>query len=134
MTRRLWKPGPEADHTGPVHLSMNDYWIHRRRDVPRVARVGLRLRRGWPTTGGAVGLWMATFNGGRRQVSVSIWQDAEDLRRFVTSPEHQHVMRTFRDTGALITTAWPMSKFDRDSSWRHAHDRLMGRVEGVRHH
>jgi hypothetical protein len=43
-------------------------------------------------------------------------------------------MRSFRDTGALITTAWAMSAFDRESSWQQALDRLTGRVAGVRHH
>jgi hypothetical protein len=132
--RRLWKAGPDARPAGPVHVSMNDYWLPRRRDILPVARAGLRLRRRWPSTGGAVGLWMATFNGGRRQVSVSIWLDPDDLKCFVQSAAHQDVMRTFRETGDLITTTWAMREFDRESSWQQAQDRLMGRVEGVPHH
>jgi hypothetical protein len=52
---------------------MNDYLIHRLRDIPRVAWEGLRLRHRWPETEGALGLWFAVLSGGRRQVSVSAW-------------------------------------------------------------
>src|SRR5262245_25140034 len=92
-TTRLWKPGAEPSAPGPVHVSMNDYWIHRRRDIPRVAWEGMRFRRSWPTTEGAIGLWFATANLGHRQISISIWRSAEDLRRFVRSPRHLRIMR-----------------------------------------
>jgi hypothetical protein len=130
----LWKRGSLAPGTGPVHVSMNDYLIHRLRDVPRVAREGLRLRRRWPETEGALGLWMASFRLGRRQVSVSIWRAPEDLRRFVRSDEHVRIMSAFKDAGALHTNAWTAERFDPALIWRQALDRLAGRVEGVRHH
>jgi hypothetical protein len=128
----LWKTGrPDAAH-GAVHVSMNDYLIHRLRDVPRVAREGLRLRR--PEIDGALGLWMAAFRAGRRQVSISVWRTPEDLRRFVQSAEHVRIMREFRSAGALHTVAWTAERFDRALIWRQAADRLAGRVPGVPHH
>ena len=63
----IWKTGSLAPRSGPVHVSMNDYLIHRFRDVPRVARAGFRLRRRWHRTEGALGLWFASFRAGRRR-------------------------------------------------------------------
>jgi len=134
MGPALWKDGPLAPGSGPVHVSMNDYLIHRLRDIPRVALEGMRLRRAWPETAGALGLWFLTLRGGRRQVSISIWRSPEDLREFVRSPEHLRIMREHRDTGALFTNAWTAERFDRSLIRRQANDRLAGRVEGVPHH
>jgi hypothetical protein len=130
----IWKVGSREPTAGPVHVSMNDYLIHRFRDIPRVAREGLRLRRNWPETEGALGLWFAWFSGGRRQVSISIWREAEDLKRFVRSPEHLRIMREYRTTGALYTNAWTAERFDPALIWKLGTDRLAGRVEGVPHH
>jgi hypothetical protein len=113
---------------------MNDYLIHRFRDVPRVAREGLQLRHDWPETEGALGLWFAALSCGRRQVSVSVWSSPEDLKRFVRSPTHLRIMREHRTTGALYTNAWTADRLDRALIWRQAVDRLMGRVAGIRHH
>jgi hypothetical protein len=113
---------------------MNDYLIHRWRDIPRVAREGMSLRRMWPETEGALGLWFAAFGSPRRQVSVSVWRSAEDLKRFVRSPEHLRIMRENRTTGALYTNAWRAERLDRGLIWRQAVDRLEGRVDGVPHH
>jgi hypothetical protein len=132
--QRVWKSGVALDSEAPVHVSMNDYLIHHWRSVPLVVREGLRLRRAWPRTEGALGLWMAAFAGGRRQVSISIWRDPKDLARFVRSPAHLRIMREFRDTGQLYTTAWSEERCDRDLIWQHAEDRLMGRVQGIPHH
>jgi hypothetical protein len=130
----IWRDGSRGSPDGPVHVSMNDYLIHRRRDIPRVLWTGLRLRRRWPQTNGALGLWMAASRAGRRQVSVSIWESPEDLRRFVRSPEHRKVMRKFRDAGTLYTNAWTAERCDPDLIWRQAVDRLAGRVPNVSHH
>jgi hypothetical protein len=130
----LWRAGSGEPVAGVVHVSMNDYLIHRLRDIPRVTREGLRLRSRWHETEGAIGLWVAAFRAGRRQVSISIWREPEDLRRFVRSPEHLRIMREFRDAGALYTNAWTAERFDPSLIWNQGVDRLEGRVEGVRHH
>jgi hypothetical protein len=130
----IWRSGTIKSHAGPVHVSMNDYLIDRLADIPRVAREGLRFRRHWPETEGALGLWVAGLKAGRRQVSVSVWRNPEDLQRFVRSPEHLRIMRAYRDAGALYTTAWAAEQLDRALIWRQATDRLQGRVEGAPHH
>jgi hypothetical protein len=130
----IWKRGSTSTGDAPVHVSMNDYLIHRYQDVIRVAREGLRLRAAWPETEGAVGLWVAAFRGGRRQVSISAWRSPEDLTRFVRSPAHVRIMREFKDAGILHTNAWSAERCDPDLIWRQAVERLAGRVEDVRHH
>jgi hypothetical protein len=40
----IWKQGSARIEAGPVHVSMNDYLIHRFSDVVRVGLEGLRLR------------------------------------------------------------------------------------------
>jgi hypothetical protein len=122
--RRMWKRGAATPDGEPVHVSMNDYWVHRRRDVPRVIWEGMRLRRAWPQTEGALGLWFAAYGSWHRQVSVSIWRSPEDLRRFVHSPQHRRVMRDYRDAGALVTTAWTAESFDPRLIWHEAEDHL----------
>lgn len=130
----LWKRGALRYDGGPVHVSMNDYLIPRWRDAWRVALTGLKLRRDWPQTGGSYGLWMGALRLGRRQVSVSVWRSAEDLRQFVRSPVHVKIMRDFKGAGVLHTNAWTAETLDPDLIWRQARDRLEGRVAGVAHH
>jgi heme-degrading monooxygenase HmoA len=113
---------------------MNDYLITRARDVPRVAMNGLRFRRAWPRTPGALGLWVASTGDGRRQVSVSVWRTPEDLKRFVRTPNHLRVMRDFRHAGHLYTNAWTAPRLDRALIWRQAYDRLTGELPDVPHH
>ncbi|MFC4906688.1 hypothetical protein [Actinomadura gamaensis] len=136
MTRflRLWKDGAGAAVDGSVHVSMNDYLVRGFRDVPRVAMAGLRFRRAWPETEGALGLWFATTGDGRRQISVSVWREPADLQRFVRSPGHRRVVRDFRDAGVLLNTTWTAERFDRRLIWRQAEDRLTGRLADVPHH
>ena len=130
----IWKAGSLAAPPGEVHVSMNDYLVHRLRDIPRVAREGWRLRRDWPRTEGALGLWFAAFRGGWRQVSISVWRDPADLRRFVVSPAHVRIMREFKGAGILHTTVWKAESLDPGLIWEQALDRLQGRIEGVLHH
>jgi hypothetical protein len=131
---RLWKEGSAPAGSTPVHVSMNDYLIHGVRDVPRVTRAGLRFRRAWPQTDGALGLWVASTPTGMRQISVSIWRSADDLRRFVRSPAHLKVMRDFRNAGSLFTNAWAAERVDGALIWGQAEERLLGHVPGVTHH
>lgn len=131
---RLWKRGSEQRATGPVHVSMNDYLITSWRDVPRVAAAGMRLRRGWPTLRGSVGLWFVGMRAGRRQISVSVWRGPEDLQAFVRTPQHRRLMTDFRDAGVLYTTAWVSEDPNRNAIWAQARDVLRGRVAGVPHH
>lgn len=130
----FWKTCADPLADGPVHVSMNDYLLYEIRNIPGVAIAGLRFRRAWPRTEGALGLCLASSIHGRRQVSVSVWRTPEDLKHFVHSPTHRQVMRDFRDAGDLHTNAWTAERFDRALIWRQAEDRLMGRLPGVLHH
>ena len=130
----IWKDGDQAGRPGAVHVSMNDYLIHRRRDYLRVGRAGLRFRWRWGRTPGALGLWVAWSPTGRRQISVSVWRDADDLREFVRSPAHRQVMHAFGTAGVLYTTAWTADRLDRTLVWDQAQARLRGEVAGVPHH
>lgn len=132
----IWKDGDRAGWSGPgpVHVSMNDYLVHRRRDFLRVGRAGLRFRRHWRSTPGALGLWVAWSPTGRRQISVSIWRSADALHDFVRSPAHRQVMHAFATAGALYTTAWTADRLDRALVWDQATARLRGEVAGVPHH
>jgi hypothetical protein len=121
--RRLWKDGQGPVPQGVVFVSMNDYTVRRLVDLPSVCWDGLRLRRLWPRTEGALGLWFCTLPG-RRTVSVSVWRTPEDLRNFVRSPTHAEIMRRHGQTGDLITTAWTAERFDKWLIWRQALDRL----------
>ena len=76
----IWKDGMQDGIVLRSRVSMNDYLIHRVRDIPRVAQDGFRLRHHWPHTDGALGLWFAALRGGRRQVSISVWRSPEDLQ------------------------------------------------------
>ena len=66
--QRIWKLGERPAPDGPVHVSMNDFVIHRLRDVPRVGWEGIGFRRNWPKTEGALGLCTAAeADQGRRE-------------------------------------------------------------------
>ena len=130
----IWKDGAAQNFVGAVHISMNDYLIHRAVDIGPVALAGMRLRRRWREIDGALGLWFGVLRRGRRQISVSVWRSPNDLKRFVRSPEHLEIMRAHRTTGALYTNAWSSARLDRAAIWNQATNRLRGRVEGVRHH
>jgi hypothetical protein len=121
--RRLWKRGGTPIPEGAVHVSMNDYTVHRLRDVPAVWWNALQLRHAWPRTEGALGLWFYVPSL-RRSVSVSVWRDPEDLRGFVRSPVHLRIMRRHKNTGVLTTIAWSSERFDPGLIWRQALERL----------
>src|SRR5579885_743136 len=121
--RRMWKHGREPAPAGPVHVSMNDYLVHRLADVPAVWSAALRLRADWPRTEGALGLWFCA-PAVRRSASISIWRHPDDLRGFVRSAAHAEIMRRHRHTGDLITIAWTAERFDRRLIWEQARERM----------
>jgi hypothetical protein len=129
--RRLWKRGRQRDPDGPVHVSMNDYEVHRVRDVPKVWYEALRFRSAWPRTEGALGLWVGALSL-RRSVSVSVWRGPEDLREFVRSPRHLEIMKRHRTTGDLITTPWTAPRFDKHEIWQQATERFAQRNSAER--
>jgi hypothetical protein len=130
----IWTDGEQPEWSGPVHVSMNDYLVHRPRDFLAVGRAGLRFRRHWGRTPGTLGLWVAWSTGGRRQISVSLWRSPAHLDEFVRSPAHRRVMHAFGTAGVLYTTAWTADRLDRSLVWEQAQARLRGEVAGIPHH
>jgi heme-degrading monooxygenase HmoA len=116
LTRRYWLPwreGPAAPrHTGPVTISLTDFKAHHARDLPRVYLAGLRLREGWYAMPGAIGLWLWGQPLQRRGGSLTVWESAEDLRRFVSLPAHVAIMRRYRDRGTITSETWEIERFD----------------------
>lgn len=115
-----WRPGPADGMAGPVLVSVTDFTSASPLDLPRVYRDGLRLRRGWPELEGAVGVWLWSLPLARRSGSVSVWQDRQALRRFVSWPPHVATMRRFRGRGELRSTTWEAEAFDATDVWRAA--------------
>jgi hypothetical protein len=107
-----WAGGPEADAGGAVVVSVTDFAPHRRRDVPTIARTGLRLRLGWFAMPGAVGLCLWSQPLAVRSGSISVWTSEEDLQRFIRLPAHVAIMRRFRARGDLRSTIWSDVTFD----------------------
>jgi hypothetical protein len=118
-----WMPGPELGTDGAVLVSVTDFRPDRVRDLPGVARAGLRLRMGWYAMRGAVGLCLWSLPLARRSGSVSVWTNEDDLRDFVGLPVHVEVMRRYRDRGILRSATWGAERFvsadvlDRARQW-----------------
>jgi hypothetical protein len=127
MRRVPWKAGPAADAGGELLVSLTDFTVARWRDVPGMWLTGLRLRRGWPETEGAVGLWLWAVPRQRRSGSVSVWTSEDALRGFVRRPDHVAIMRRYRDCGVLESTSWQMERAEPGAVWSEALRRLQPR-------
>lgn len=123
MVLTKWTPGPVVTHTGQVIVSVTDFTARRHRDLPSIARTGLRLRQGWYAMPGAVGLWLWSLPLQARTGSISVWSDEADLRRFVRLPLHIEVMRHFSPRGTTRATTFtaeelvPAEVVDRAKRW-----------------
>lgn len=126
MLRTGWRPGPEAGTDGAVLVSVTDFTFARRLDLPGIARAAVRLRRGWPTLDGAVGLWLWTAPWARRCGAVSVWTGDQALYGFVGLPDHVAIMRKYRTRGETRVTTWMSPGFDEARVWRDAYRVLMG--------
>lgn len=124
MIRAPWMAGPAHDWQGGVLVSVTDFRVHRARDLPRVWRTGMRLRRSWPQMHGAIGLWLWSLPLQRRGGSVSVWQSEEDLQRFVLWPVHIEIMRRNRTTGTLESATWEADTFIAPQAWSAARRQL----------
>jgi heme-degrading monooxygenase HmoA len=121
------KHGAARDWDGPITVSVTDFRTFRLRDLPRVWRTGLRLRRAWPHIPGAVGLYLWADIPHKRSGSVSIWKTEDDLRAFVRWAPHVEIMRRNRDSGHLLSETWSADQFD-PAIWRTARRRLTDRA------
>ncbi|MFJ8859084.1 hypothetical protein ACIRD8_11670 [Streptomyces sp. NPDC102451] len=101
-----WTYGPAAHGIGPgsgLVVSVTEFVTHRPWGTPAVAVEGLRLRRSWPRTPGAVAvrLWADTGLRLDRSGSVTVWTDEASLMGFVARPDHMRIVRAFRGRGVM---------------------------------
>ncbi|WP_406090787.1 hypothetical protein [Streptomyces sp. NBC_01013] len=106
-----WQAGPAAephDRGTDVVVSVTEFVTHRPWTTPSVGAAGLRLRRTWPHTPGAVGMWLWADIGPRmnRSGSVTVWTARAHLLGFVARPDHRHIVRAYRDRGTLRSATW----------------------------
>ncbi|GAA3606119.1 hypothetical protein GCM10022419_108720 [Nonomuraea rosea] len=125
MLKTHWTPGPAADVSGSVLVSVTDFQVSRLYDLPGVYQAGLSLRRDWPRLPGAIGMWLWTEPLRGRCGSVSIWQDEQALRNFVAWPDHVTIVRRYRGRGRLRSVTWTAAHSDRDI-WTRARSYLSG--------
>ncbi|MBC9713095.1 hypothetical protein H9Y04_10990 [Streptomyces sp. TRM66268-LWL] len=126
LLRTRWKHGPVPLTLCGAHVSVTEFTAGTRAHAAAVALAGLRLRRTWPTTPGALGMWLWADLAGRRSGSVSVWRDDIALKEFVGRPDHIETVRAHRGRGALRATSWALEDFEPDEVWTRAHALLTG--------
>lgn len=105
--RTPWQAGPEvAPPSGPVLVSVTEFTADRHTQTVPIALAGLRLRRSWPRTPGAVGMWLWVDPWRKRSGSVSVWTDERSLYAFVGRPDHIRTVRAHQDRGTMRSTTW----------------------------
>ncbi|WP_372345394.1 hypothetical protein [Streptomyces sp. KL116D] len=127
ILRTPWQPGPDGDRTvGRVLVSVTEFTSVTQWRALGVAVNGMRLRRSWPGTGGAVGMWLWVDPAHRRSGSVSVWSTEQALTDFVRRPDHVGTVRAFRAHGTMRATSWTDARFDAGTAWRTARALLTG--------
>lgn len=126
ILRTPWQPGPEAHTPGPFLVSVTEFTAHRHAQTAPIALSGLRLRRGWPRTPGAVGMWLWVHPWRKLSGSVSVWTDERSLYAFVGRPDHVRIVRAHRDRGAARATTWTTDRLRPDDIWAAAHSLITG--------
>ncbi|GAA1895317.1 hypothetical protein GCM10009837_16620 [Streptomyces durmitorensis] len=121
ILRAPWQAGPEASTPGPVLVSVTEFTADRHGRTLPIALSGLRLRRSWPTTPGAVGMWLWLDPWHKRSGSVSVWADERSLYGFVGRPDHLRIVRAYRHRGTARATTWTADQLDPNASWAAAH-------------
>lgn len=124
MIRSGWRPGPREAWPGEVFVSVTDFTSDRVLDLPGIALAGHRLRRGWSTLDGAVGMWLWARPSERRCGSVSVWTSAAALSGFVRWAPHVRIMKKYRTRGRITVHGWHTAEFDRGTVWHAAMERL----------
>ncbi|WP_338701619.1 hypothetical protein V2W30_30735 [Streptomyces sp. Q6] len=127
LLRARWQPGPDPDPAdAPVWISVTEFTADGHRRALGVALNGLRLRRGWPATDGAVGMWLWADPRRRRSGAVSVWSGGPAIAGFVGRPDHARIAGAFRAHGTMRATLWSQPRFDAAAAWGTAHDLLVG--------
>ncbi|NEB82239.1 hypothetical protein G3I40_44565 [Streptomyces sp. SID14478] len=132
ILRTPWRPGPAARRTAePVHVSVTEFTADTHPRSLGVAVSGLRLRRTWPDTPGAVGMWLWVDPPRRRSGSVSVWTEEQALTDFVGRADHVRIVRAFRGHGTVRAAAWTAPRFDAAAVWDAVRPFLAGAAPGT---
>ncbi|MFD7866344.1 hypothetical protein [Streptomyces sp. NPDC059783] len=126
LLRTHWRSGPVPLALCPVVVSVTDFTATSRPQAGAIAIAGLRLRRTWSRTPGALGMWLWADVAGRRSGSVSVWRDAAALEAFVGRTDHVAVVRAHRGRGTMRAATWEAEDFDPDAVWDRARALLTG--------
>ncbi|MGW8376747.1 hypothetical protein [Streptomyces sp. ODS28] len=131
IRRTPWQPGPLAVSAceGPPLVSVTEFAAHRLPAALSALVGGLRLRRTWPGTPGALGMWLWIDTDPRslRSGSVTVWRDERALRAFVARADHRRVAARHRGRGVLRSGSWrPEGTFSRSAAWAAAEAVLTG--------
>ena len=105
-----------------VLVGVTDFTAHGYGQSVVVALAGMRLRRTWPSTPGAVGMWLFADPLRRRSGSVSVWADERGLKEFTGRPDHVRIVRAHRGRGELRSARREFEEFDPDAVWAYALD------------
>ncbi|MFJ9174614.1 hypothetical protein [Streptomyces sp. NPDC102360] len=126
LLRTRWRSGPVPLTLCPVVVSVTDFTATSHPQAGAIALAGLRLRRTWPRTPGALGMWLWAEVASRRSGSVSVWRDEGALGEFVGRPDHIAVVRAHRGRGTMRAAAWEAEDFDPYAVWSRARALLTG--------
>jgi len=119
-----WQPGPEDGTLSPVVVSFTDFRATSEQDLAEVFQTGLELAKSWPIMAGAVGLWLWAKPEELRGGSVSVWENPEDLRRFVRWPVHLAIIKSWRDRIEVLSERWDDPCFSVEEAWSRAEEHM----------
>jgi hypothetical protein len=122
ILRSSWQPGPETPSGAPLLVTVTDFTARGYGQAAAVALAGFRLRRTWPETPGAVGMWLWADPVRRRCGAVSVWADERGLKEFVGRPDHVRIVRAHHGRGELRSTRREFAAFEERAVWAYALD------------
>jgi hypothetical protein len=124
MIRGRTRRGPVPLTDGPVVVSLTEFTARRLRDLPLIARDGIRLSRAWWAMPGAISVTLYIDPRRRRGGSLSVWASEDDLRCFVALPRHVAIMRRYRDRVSVRAATWRTERFSAAAVWKEREVRL----------
>lgn len=120
LLKSSWTPGQDHGCDGAVLVSVTDFTLAARTDLPGVYRAARRLTAHWAELEGAHGMWLWAAPVAGRCGAVAVWRDEAALHRFVAWPPHVEIMRRYRGRGTLTSTTWDAAGFDPAATWTRA--------------
>lgn len=127
MTKLPWRHGQLPQTQGPMVVSATRFTYKSLWDLPGVYWNGLRLRRVWPRFPGSIGVSISADMARRSTYTVSLWRSEEDLKKFISHPEHLALMRAYRPRMESVSAAtWQVESFSLGEAWRKARQLLSG--------